>query len=72
MLQAPADTEFLVGLEGGGPDEGLLLLEEVFHLEDQLGPEAYAAATSRDVPRLKGWSLCRSTSTITGATGSPR
>jgi L-rhamnose mutarotase len=28
---------FLVGLEGGGPDEGLVLLEEVFHLEDQLG-----------------------------------
>jgi hypothetical protein len=21
----------------GGPDEGLVLLEEVFHLEDQLG-----------------------------------
>ena len=28
---------FFVGLEGGGPDEGLVLLEEVFHLEDQLG-----------------------------------
>jgi len=27
---------FFVGLEGGGPDEGLVLLEEVFHLEDQL------------------------------------
>jgi len=27
---------FFVGLEGGGPDEGLALLEEVFHLEDQL------------------------------------
>ena len=26
---------FFVGLEGG-PDEGLVLLEEVFHLEDQL------------------------------------
>jgi L-rhamnose mutarotase len=28
---------FFVGLEGGGPDEGLVLLDEVFHLEDQLG-----------------------------------
>jgi L-rhamnose mutarotase len=27
---------FFVGLEGGGPDERLVLLEEVFHLEDQL------------------------------------
>ena len=27
---------FFVGLEGGGPDEGLVLLDEVFHLEDQL------------------------------------
>jgi L-rhamnose mutarotase len=28
---------FFAGLEGG-PDEGLVLLEEVFHLEDQLPP----------------------------------
>ena len=28
---------FFTGL-GGGPDEGLVLLEEVFHLEDQLPP----------------------------------
>jgi L-rhamnose mutarotase len=28
---------FFTGLEGGAPDEGLVLLEEVFHLEDQLG-----------------------------------
>ena len=27
---------FFVSLEGGGPEEGLVLLEEVFHLEDQL------------------------------------
>ena len=27
---------FFAGLEGA-PDEGLVLLEEVFHLEDQLG-----------------------------------
>jgi L-rhamnose mutarotase len=28
---------FFLGLEGGGPDEGLVLLVEIFHLEDQLG-----------------------------------
>ena len=28
---------FFAGLDGGAPDEGLVLLEEVFHLEDQLG-----------------------------------
>jgi L-rhamnose mutarotase len=27
---------FFTGLEGGGPDEGLVLLDEVFHLEDQV------------------------------------
>jgi L-rhamnose mutarotase len=27
---------FFVRLDGRGPDEGFLLLEEVFHLEDQL------------------------------------
>ena len=27
---------FFAGLEGGAPDQGLVLLEEVFHLEDQL------------------------------------
>jgi L-rhamnose mutarotase len=26
---------FFTGLEGGGPDEGLVLLDEVFHLDDQ-------------------------------------
>jgi L-rhamnose mutarotase len=47
MLAALADTEvnarwqaemapFFADLEGA-PDEGLVLLEEVFHLEDQLG-----------------------------------
>jgi L-rhamnose mutarotase len=25
-----------VGLDGGAPDEGLVLLDEIFHLEDQL------------------------------------
>jgi L-rhamnose mutarotase len=27
---------FFIGLEGRGPDESFLLLDEVFHLEDQL------------------------------------
>src|SRR4029453_6276537 len=30
---------FFAGLEGGAPDAGLVLLEEVFHLEDQLRRE---------------------------------
>jgi L-rhamnose mutarotase len=30
---------FFTGLDGRGPDEGLVLLEEVFHLEDQLRAE---------------------------------
>ena len=30
---------FFTGIEGGPPDEGLALLEEVFHLEDQLARE---------------------------------
>lgn len=29
--------DFFVDLDGLAPDEGFLLLEEVFHLEDQLG-----------------------------------
>jgi L-rhamnose mutarotase len=29
-------AEFFVGLDGRGPDEGFLLLREVFHLDDQL------------------------------------
>ena len=31
-------SEFFVELDGRAPDEGFLLLEEVFHLEDQLDP----------------------------------
>lgn len=27
-------AEFFIGLDGRGPDEGFLLLEEVFHLEE--------------------------------------
>lgn len=30
-------SRFFVGLDGQGPDEGLLLLEEVFNLDEQLG-----------------------------------
>ena len=29
---------FFTGIDGRAPDEGFLLLEEVFHLEDQLTP----------------------------------
>jgi L-rhamnose mutarotase len=32
-------AEFFTGIEGRPPDEGFLLLEEVFHLEDQLTPQ---------------------------------
>ena len=31
-------AEFFAGIDGRAPDEGFLLLEEVFHLEDQLTP----------------------------------
>ncbi|GAB6987055.1 L-rhamnose mutarotase [Nocardioides pyridinolyticus] len=31
-------SEFFEELDGLAPDEGFLLLEEVFHLEDQLAP----------------------------------
>ena len=31
-------AEFFTGIDGRPPDEGFLLLEEVFHLEDQLAP----------------------------------
>lgn len=29
-------AEFFVGLDGRGPDEGFLLLTEIFHIDDQL------------------------------------
>jgi L-rhamnose mutarotase len=29
-------AQFFVGLGDAAPDEGFLLLEEIFHLEDQL------------------------------------
>jgi L-rhamnose mutarotase len=30
-------SRYFIGLDGRGPDESFLLLDEVFHLEDQLG-----------------------------------
>jgi L-rhamnose mutarotase len=30
-------SKYFVGLDGRGPDESFVLLEEIFHLEDQLG-----------------------------------
>ena len=33
-------TEFFEGLDGTAPDEGFELLEEIFHLEDQLAAPA--------------------------------
>ena len=32
-------AEFFTGIDGRAPDEGFLVLEEVFHLEDQLPPD---------------------------------
>jgi len=29
-------SEYFVGLDGAGPDESFVLLDEIFHLEDQL------------------------------------
>jgi L-rhamnose mutarotase len=29
-------AQYFTGLDGRAPDEGFLVLEEVFHLEDQL------------------------------------
>ena len=30
-------SRYFIGLDGRGPDESFLLLDEIFHLEDQLG-----------------------------------
>lgn len=38
---------FFVGLEGGGPDEGLVLIDEIFHLEDQLRNHGGGLASGR-------------------------
>jgi L-rhamnose mutarotase len=46
-------SEFFDDLEGLAPDEGFLVLEEVFHLEDQLAAvdDTERAATKGDEPR---------------------
>ena len=36
----PQMAEFFAELDGRAPDEGFLVLEEVFHLEDQLPNDA--------------------------------
>ena len=38
-------SRFFLGLDGRGPDEGFELLDEVFHLEDQLAALPDAATT---------------------------
>ena len=39
-------AEFFVDLDGAAPDTGFVQLEEVFHLEDQLGALAEAPGTT--------------------------
>ena len=41
-------SEFFEELDGRAPDEGFLLLEEIFHLEDQLSSEHGAAPAAED------------------------
>jgi L-rhamnose mutarotase len=36
-------TRYFTGLDGRGPDEGLLLLEEIFNLDEQLAREGAAS-----------------------------
>jgi L-rhamnose mutarotase len=40
-------AEFFTGIDGRAPDEGFLLLEEVFHLEDQLPAQKTTQTTHR-------------------------
>jgi L-rhamnose mutarotase len=40
--------EFFTDLDGRAPDQGFLVLEEIFHLEDQLAH--HATATPTDIP----------------------
>jgi L-rhamnose mutarotase len=42
---------FFAGLEGRGPDEGLVLLDEIFHLEDQLRDHGNGLASGRSTHR---------------------
>ena len=39
--------EFFEELDGRAPDEGFLVLEEVFHLEDQLSPKPNTATQEK-------------------------
>ena len=39
-------AEFFTGIDGRAPDEGFLLLEEVFHLEDQLPAQTTTQTTT--------------------------
>lgn len=41
-------SEFFEELDGRAPDEGFLLLEEIFHLEDQLSSEDGADPAAED------------------------
>ena len=41
-------AEFFEDLEGRAPDEGLLVLEEIFHLEDQLSAVRTTGASVRE------------------------
>jgi L-rhamnose mutarotase len=49
-------ADFFVGLDGRRPDAGFHLLEEVFHLEDQIDTHAPQAAPRRDDHQ---WSTAR-------------
>ena len=40
-------AEFFVELDGRAPDEGFLVLDEVFHLEDQLATTNAPTARTR-------------------------
>ncbi len=44
-------AEFFEDLEGRAPDEGFLVLEEIFHLEDQLTAGATADAATEEEER---------------------
>jgi L-rhamnose mutarotase len=43
-------AEFFVGLQGNAPDEGFVLLDEIFHLEDQLPSSGSWHADRRSAP----------------------
>jgi L-rhamnose mutarotase len=41
-------SEFFDDLEGRAPDEGFLVLEEIFHLEDQLSAVAHGVPDTEE------------------------